>query len=290
MVTAQSPISICETSAWQTGTVTVSGGHLAYHRTGGGGPALVLSHGLSDNGLCWSRFARAMAGEYDIVMLDARGHGASSRMPIGEPHDPGRDIAEAIDRLGLKSPIVMGHSVGARATAAFAGANPDLATSIVLEDPPLLPPADEIEVLARREKFRRHVADLQALPDTEIAALGRAQSPDWHDDEFQAWMQGKRQVDPEAMPDYVVPWQESLGAIRTPALLIYSESERGGLVTAEIAEVAMRINPQIRAICIEGAGHNVRRENFEGFLSAVREFLTEGQTSRNTGEAIRGEQ
>lgn len=289
MVTAQSPISVCDTSAWQTGTVAVSGGHLAYHRTGGGGPALVLSHGLTDNGLCWSRFTRAMAGEYDIIMLDARGHGASSRMPIGEAHDPGRDIAEAIDQLGLKSPIVMGHSVGARATAAFAGANPDLATSIVLEDPPLLPPADKIEVQARHEKFRRHIAALQALSDEEIAALGRTQSPDWHDDEFPAWVQGKRQVDHEAMPDYVVTWQESLAAIRTPTLLIYGESARGGLVTADIAEVAMQINPRIRAICVEGAGHNVRRENFEGFLSAVRAFLTEGQSPRNAGEAIRGE-
>lgn len=287
MVTTQSPIPVCETSAWQAGTVAITGGHLAYHRTGGGGPALVLSHGLTDNGLCWSRFARAMAGEYDIVMLDARGHGASSRMPIGELHDPGRDIAEAIDRLGLKSPIVMGHSVGARATAAFAGANPDLAKSIVLEDPPLLPHADKIEVQARREKFRRHIADLQALSDAEIAALGKTQSPDWHDDEFPAWVLGKRQVDPEAMPDYVVPWQEGLAAIRTPTLLIYGETERGGLVTAEIAETAIQINPWIRAICVQGAGHNVRRENFEGFLSAVRPFLTESQKTKNIGEAIR---
>lgn len=287
MVTGQSPISIGETSAWQAGTVAVTGGYLAYHRTGGGGPALVLSHGLTDNGLCWSRFARAMAGEYDIVMLDARGHGASSRMPIGAPYDPRRDIAEAIDRLGLNSPIVMGHSVGARATADFAGANPDLATSIVLEDPPLLPPADKNEVRARREKFRRHIADLQALPDAEIAALGRTQSPDWHDDEFPAWVLAKRQVDPESMPDYVVPWQQSLAAIRMPTLLIYGESERGGLVTADIAQMAMQINPRIRAICIKGAGHNVRRENFEGFLSAVRPFLTESQKAKNIGEAMR---
>ena len=289
MVAAQSPISFCETSAWQAGTVAVTGGRLAYHRTGGGGPTLVLSHGLTDNGLCWNRFARAIAGEYDIVMLDARGHGASSRMSIGAPHDPGRDIAEAIDRLGLKSPIVMGHSVGARATADFAGANPDVATCIVLEDPPLLPPADKTDLQARREKYRRHIAYLQALPDAEISAFGRAQSPDWHDEEFAAWVQGKRQVDPEAMPDYVITWQESLAAIRTPTLLIYGESERGGLVTVDIAERAMQINPWIRAICIEGAGHNVRRENFERFLSVVRAFLTENQKTRNIGEAIRGD-
>ena len=35
------------------GAIPVTGGHLAYHRTGGDKPALVLSHGLTDNGLCW---------------------------------------------------------------------------------------------------------------------------------------------------------------------------------------------------------------------------------------------
>ena len=95
----------------------VADGQLAYHRTGGEGPPLVLSHGLTDNGLCWTRFAAAMASEFDVIMLDARGHGDSSRMPSSRPHDPGADIAEAINRLGLVSPIVMGHSVGARSTA-----------------------------------------------------------------------------------------------------------------------------------------------------------------------------
>ena len=105
-------------NGWQPGRVNVSGGHLAYHRTGGTGPALLLSHGLTDNGLCWLRLAAALDPEFDIVMLDARGHGESSRIPAGAAHDPADDIAQAIEALGLNAPIVMGHSVGARAIAA----------------------------------------------------------------------------------------------------------------------------------------------------------------------------
>lgn len=289
MVTAAGKMSVPVAIGWQSGTIAVSGGHLAYHRTGGDGPALVLSHGLTDNGLCWGRFAQAMADGYDIVMLDARGHGASSPLPRDAPHDPGLDIAEAIERLGLESPIVMGHSIGARATAAFASAHPALVSSVVLEDPPLVPVADKAQVRARQEKFRRQISELQSGSDAEIGAFGKAQSPDWHDDEFPAWVQGKRQVDSRAMPNFTTPWQESFAAIRVPTLLIYGESERGGLIRAEIAAAAMQLNPRIRAVCIKGAGHNVRRENFESYLSAVRLFLTECHEAKNFAEAMRGD-
>ena len=112
MVSGTHPIATEAASNWSTGTVEVSGGRLAYHRTCGSGPAILLSHGLTDNGLCWRRVALALQADYDVVMLDARGHGESSRIPKDEERDPARDIAEVIDGLGLKSPILMGHSVG----------------------------------------------------------------------------------------------------------------------------------------------------------------------------------
>ena len=258
---------------WRTGTVPVTDGHLAWHRTGGNGPALVLSHGLTDNGLCWTRFAEALADEFDIVMLDARGHGASSRMPQGDAPDPGQDIAEAIDALDLVAPLVMGHSVGARAAAAFAAAYPGRAACIVLEDPPLLPSANPTEMPERRARFRQQVAKLQSMSAQEIDAYGREQSPDWHTDEFHAWVKGKQQVDPEALPEFMTSWQQDFAAITAPTLLICGEVERGGMVTPALAAEAEALNPNIRTVQIDRAGHNIRRENFADYVTAVRAFL-----------------
>lgn len=258
---------------WRSGTVAVSNGYLAWHRTGGNGPVMVLSHGLTDNGLCWSRFAAAMEDDFDIVMIDARGHGASARMPSCEAPDPGQDLGEAIDALGLVAPIVMGHSVGARATAAFAAANPARAVRIVLEDPPLMPHARAADMPSRRERFREQVAQLQSLSADELVARGRAHSPAWHADDFPAWVQSKQQVDARALPDFAAPWQQDFAALSVPTLLICGEVARGGMVTAALAAEAEALCPHIRTVRIADAGHNIRRENLAGYLAAVRGFL-----------------
>ena len=266
-------VSSRTSSGWSQGRLAVTGGHLAYHRTGGGGPALVLSHGLTDNGLCWSRLATALAPDFDVIMLDARGHGDSSRMAGGPDPDPARDIAGAIGQLGLSSPIVMGHSIGARATADFAAAWPGIPGKVVLEDPPFLPLPDEAAIAIRQQKFRQQVDAFRALSLSEIEALGRKTSPGWHDDEFPAWAASKRQVDPEAMPQYRTPWQTAIAGIAAPTLLIHGDPALGGLVTPTLAAEARSLNPNIATVQIRGAGHNIRRENFVDFLEAVRGFL-----------------
>jgi N-formylmaleamate deformylase len=250
---------------------------------------MLLSHGLTDNGLCWSRFAQALEADYDIVMLDARGHGESSRLADRAAYDPGRDIAEVIDKLGLKSPIVMGHSIGALATAAFAADYPHVAAKVILEDPPFLKAVDQSTGLKRQHQFRQQVAQFQTMSDDEITELGWQLSPDWHADEFPAWTLGKRQVDPEAMPVQFPRWELSIEKVHAPTLLIYGEQARGGLVTPEVAAEVRRVNPWIRAVQIPSSGHNIRRENFSDFISAVREFLNENSDNVTIGEKPLGD-
>jgi len=64
-------------AAWQSGDIVVNGLTLHYTRTGGTKPPVVLAHGFSDDGLCWMPVAEALAADYDIVMVYARGHGRS---------------------------------------------------------------------------------------------------------------------------------------------------------------------------------------------------------------------
>lgn len=259
---------------WRKGWVEVAGGRLAYHRTGGAGPVMVLAHGLTDNGLCWSRLASALQDRFDMILLDARGHGESSRINDGPPHGPGADLAQACDALSLATPIVVGHSVGARAALDFAALRPHGLAALVLEDPPLLPLLDAAKTERRRLGLRQDVAAMQALSDEGLASRGRQSHPTWDEEDFPAWRNAKRQVDPRAYPEFQRPWQAALAAVAVPTLLVCGTVADGSLVKAEVADEALALNPRLEVARIDAAGHNTRRENFPAYLSVVADFLT----------------
>src|SRR6185437_12680183 len=70
---------------WSEGTIISNDLRQHYYRTSAGGekPSLLLLHGFSENGLCWSRVARALEDDYDLILLDARGHGRSDLPATG---------------------------------------------------------------------------------------------------------------------------------------------------------------------------------------------------------------
>ena len=70
---------------WVSASVMANGIRVHYTQTGGGLPPLILLHGITDNGLCWTRVARTLEEEWDLSMPDARGHGLSEAPDTG--HD-----------------------------------------------------------------------------------------------------------------------------------------------------------------------------------------------------------
>lgn len=260
-------------SNWSSGRVEIADGFLAYHRTGGAKPALVLSHGLTDNGLCWTRLAQALEADFDVIMLDGRGHGDSVRMGAGPDQDPALDLAQAVEQLSLESPIVMGHSVGARTTARYASLYPSRVSRVILEDPPFMAQQNPSITAGWQAGFRKQVADLRAMTADQITAGGKKRSPTWHQDEFPAWTASKMQVDPEIRLHDPEPWQDYMARITAPTLLIYGEPGFGGIVTPDIAKSAQKLNPAIQSVQLTGAGHNTRRENFDAYRVAVVAFL-----------------
>ena len=120
---------------WQDGTIEVDGIRLHYTRTGGNKPPVVLAHGFSDSGLCWTRVAEALEIDYDMIMVDARGHGRSDAPESGYgPVEHAADLHGVISALALQRPAVMGHSMGGATTYALAGLYPDVPGTIIIED------------------------------------------------------------------------------------------------------------------------------------------------------------
>ena len=103
-----------DVTSWYDGTIKANGIRQHYYRTGDGSkPALVLCHGVTDNGLCWTPVARALENAFDVIMVDARGHGLSDAPEDGyTTEDRADDVAALIQALGLEKPIILGHSMG----------------------------------------------------------------------------------------------------------------------------------------------------------------------------------
>src|ERR1044071_5622374 len=92
---------------WSTGNCEANGINIHYTRTRGSKPPLLLLHGLTANGACWTPFAQTMQGEYDVIMPDARGHGKSSVPDDGYRYeDLANDVVGLIEALQLASPIL----------------------------------------------------------------------------------------------------------------------------------------------------------------------------------------
>jgi N-formylmaleamate deformylase len=266
---------------WLSGDVIANGIRIHYYRTGGDKPPLVLSHGATDNGLCWVRLARAMESEYDVIMPDARGHGHSEAPESGYGNEErAADLAGLIHALNLDKPAIGGHSMGAGTSYYAAAVYPALARCAILEDPGFRPASSQAtaeELKARSERMREGVAERRAMTRDAIIEAGRKERPTWSDEEFGPWADSKLQVSLSWAgavrgPDGLT-WQEALPKITCPTLLITSDPDKGGIVTPEVAEEAKGLLPTLTVIRIPGAGHNIRREQFEGFLEAVRSFL-----------------
>jgi N-formylmaleamate deformylase len=262
--------------AWTTGLVAVEGGSLHYHRTGGDKPDLLLLHGITDSALCWTRVARDLEAEFDVVMPDARGHGRSRS--VGTDVDLPRlaaDAAAVLDALGLAPALVFGHSMGAVTAAMPPAPRPDLVRALVLEDPPI-----ERGYHFNPEFLKGWQADLATWADLSPEARharAAAENPGWDRIETDPLGDAKALVDPAVLDHtgsiVATDWPEVFARIRRPGLLITGDRSLGAIVSPETAAATITRWPAGRIVHVPGAGHCVHRDRWDEAMAPIRSFL-----------------
>jgi N-formylmaleamate deformylase len=270
-------------ASWQAGDVEANGIRLHYTRTGGDKPPLILAHGVTDTGLCWTPIAKALEGDYDVIMVDARGHGHSDAPEQGYGIDElARDLHGVIQALSLHKPLLLGHSLGAATVLALAGTYPDVPGAILLEDPPmwwLLTDEPQPEELARHATIGERLLRLKPKSKAELIDEQHAAKPRWSAAELDPWSDAKRQVSQHVLKIFTpqssraVDWVNVLPRITCPALLITADPELDAAVTQAGAAALKELIPQLEIAHVPGAGHNIRREQFERFMTVVGDFL-----------------
>ncbi len=272
-------------SGWQSGDLQVNGLRLHYTRTGGAKPPLVLAHGFSDDGSCWTPVAKALEADYDIIMPDVRGHGFSEAPEKGYTTlEQANDLKQIINALGLKKPLILGHSMGAIVALALAGIEPKLPRAILLEDPPAwwyqggMPPPMTAEQFA---KMRADFAGFKQMTREELIAKQHQSSPTWSDEELGPWADSKLRLSPNIVEIFEsnmaasIDWPVVLHQITCPALLITADVKRGAIVSAEGTAALKKIIPQLQSVHITDAGHCIHREQMNVYMASVKAFLAD---------------
>jgi N-formylmaleamate deformylase len=270
-------------TAYKQGNVKIDGVKIHYYRSGGNLPPIILLHGVSDSGLCWTKVADALAEKYEVIMVDAQGHGLSDRVGTDFSYaDHTRQLAGLIKTLKLEKPVILGHSMGGGTAADLAADYPDLPKAVIAEDPPWSAaaphPANQEESKKMHQDFRNMFTGLQKRRVQDIIMESRKMDPAWTEEERLPWATAKKQFDTHVF-DYVVvnphPYAETAAKIRCPMLLISAEKGVTNEETARTVEAAWTAKAPFRWVRIAGAGHNVRRENYTAYMKAVEDFLKE---------------
>jgi N-formylmaleamate deformylase len=271
---------------WMTGVCKTNGINIHYVRTGGAQPPLVLLHGLTGSGACWTPLARALEGEYDVVMPDARGHGNSSA-PLHRYRydDLAGDVIGLIRGLRLTAPILLGHSMGGMTAAVVASrAAPAIPSeamasetirSVVLVDPTFLSPQRQREVHDSDVAEQHH--RLLSLSKDEVLAQLRARHTHRSPEILELLAEARLKTHLSTFDVLTPPNPEYLqlvSNIHVPILLVIGDN--APVVSLETARELQDLNPRLRVEQIPGTGHGLPYDKPERLGEVVRSFLAQG--------------
>ena len=275
--------------SWTDGYVFANGIRIHYWRTGGSKPPLVLAHGSSDDGLCWTNLAKELEARFDVIMYDARGHGLSDPPTAADTADVQvEDLAGLLKELQLHKPILMGHSMGSASVAHFAAKYPDVPRAVILEDPALVRAAPGAGAAPPPTPESRRAAILARNNTTEEALVEGCMknSPKWGRSECETWAPSKRRHHPDTAlvnNGRRPPMSELFPKIAAPTLILKADAEDA--LKKQNEDVANLLSSG-RIVHITGAGHNVRREGREQTLQVLNAFLAGLPAHTGTGAAI----
>jgi len=263
--------------------------HLRFHFLEWGqpdAPPVVLLHGGHQSAHSWDLVSLHLAERYRVLALDQRGHGDSewARDVTYSNHEMSLDAEAFIAAMGLRTPVVVGHSMGGRNTMLLLRRNPAVARAAVIVDV-----GPELS-----EKGR-----------TAIAGFVQANQ---EFDDLEHFVRNVRQYDPyrsrehiertvkynmleRADGKYVSKCDSNprrLGIVRAsgplenitlqeaasfdlPVLLV--RGEHSTILAPDAAERFAAALPSGRLVTVPNCGHNVHGQNTKGFIAALGRFL-----------------
>ena len=265
-------------SHWTEGYAVANNIRIHYWRTGGDKPPMVLAHGYSDDGLCWTAVAQELEDRYDVILPDARGFGRTDPPSQTESADVQvEDLAGFISALELEKPILMGHSMGSSSVAWFSARYPDIPLASILVDPRLVPRTPKAQAARNSVPMENRVQAILNRNNTNYRELFDSQkerNPHFSFLELHFWALSKQQYHPNtayrSLGDR--PQASDLFAKTSCPTLILKADDQGELRAGNESVASNLKNGEL--VHVEDAGHSVHRDQPERFHLALNAFLS----------------
>jgi pimeloyl-ACP methyl ester carboxylesterase len=131
----------------------LDGVSIAYHDSGGTGQVLICLHAIGHGARDFEDLGRRLAPYHRVIAIDWPGQGASgpdSQAACGLRYTQLLELF--VDRLRLRSFVLLGNSIGGAAAVRYAGRHPERVTRLVLCDPGGIGPVPDPLVAGYIEK------------------------------------------------------------------------------------------------------------------------------------------
>lgn len=248
---------------------------------GDSGSRVVFCHGLFGQGRNWTQFARALAPDHRVLLVDMPNHG---RSPWTDSMDYVAMADQVAELLDPADPVALvGHSMGAKAAMLVALRHPELVERMMVVDmaPAAYPAGDG---------FRSYIHAMLALdlaPDATRQQADDALRAAVPDDGIRGFLlqnlrreQGAWSWQPnlELLRDEL----ETIGGWPAEAVadlppyhgpVLWVGGAESPYIKEEHVPVMEALFPRVRKVTIKGAGHWVHSEQPEVFREVLRRFV-----------------
>ena len=243
----------------------------------GQGPALLLIHGFGAQTYSFRAVTPLLSKDFRCIAVDLKGYGYSERTTKTDLSRTGqvRMLRKLLDELGVKSAVVLGHSMGGGIAQRFAATHPEMTRALIIAASVL---GDEHAPTwaMPRWLFRPLMPLMAKLTASRLIQLA---------------YEDRSVLTPEVRAEYLRPAhivgsRDGLMAgmhatsadpkfdrrrLTMPILLLEGECDR--VIRRRVTNELSRRLPQAKRVVVEGAGHQLFEERPTECVEAIRRFL-----------------
>jgi len=265
-------------------TINTGDVEIAYSVGPDNGPTLLLLHGVTSRRDGFREVLDTLTKDYRVITMDQRGHGFSGHTPGHYlTPDHGRDIRFVLENVCKEPTLVWGHSMGGANAVSMAGDAPEQLIALVLEDPAMfgrVRPASNSKTPSRSQFQVNLELVEEGLTTEEMIVRQKATNPN-HPEWVAAWKADcLAQMDIDllritASGEYKHGGEpvDALAKIGCPVLLVQADPTAGGILPDDYLAAMLPDRDGFSTTKIEGAGHNINRDEPEKLLAVVMPWL-----------------